>query len=153
MIQRIQTVYLLLAVVASICCLSMPVGTYAGSDGALVATAFNLWLTLEEGGHAFAPWPLFAVLLVQAVLAAYAIFGYANRRAQARLCAFDALLVVGWYIVFAVEALAVGCGVGETRFVPSWQCALPLVSLVFTLLARRAILADERLVRAADRIR
>lgn len=154
MIQRIQTVYLLLAALASLACLMMPVGSYTLiSDSARVATEYNLWLAFADGSHSMAPWPLFAVLVVETALTVYAIFAYHNRIAQARLCAFAALLVVGWGILYAVEALAVGCGVQGARFAPTWQAALPVAAFVLTLLARRAVLADERLVRAADRIR
>lgn len=152
MIQRIQTVYLLLAAVAGLLCLCLPIGEYV-AGGERVATVFNLWLAFDGGARTFAPWPLFAVLVLATALAAYAIFGYRNRRAQARLCAFAVLLVVGWYALFAVEALAVGCGVAGARFTPTWQCALPFCTLVALLFARNRILADEKLVRAADRIR
>lgn len=153
MLQRIQSIYLLLAAIASVACLMMPVGHYMLNGTEQVATVFNLWLTLAVGGHSFVVWPLMAVLTLQSVLTLYAIFMYGNRIAQARMCAFGMLMVVGWYVIYAVEALAIGCGVAEATFSPSWQAALPVASLVLTFLARRAILADERLVRAADRIR
>ena len=38
-------------------------------------------------------------------------------------------------------------------FRPTWVAALPLVALIGYILARRSIMADEKLVRSADRIR
>ncbi|MBO4786625.1 MAG: DUF4293 family protein, partial [Prevotella sp.] len=55
--------------------------------------------------------------------AAYAVFGYAVPRVENAL------------------------------FTPSIAAALPLVNVILLLMARRGILADEALVRAADRIR
>lgn len=153
MLQRIQSVYLFLAAIATVVCLCLPVGYYADGEGMRVATEYNLWLAFAEGGHALTVWPLFVVLALQAALSLYAIFCYHNRIAQSRLCVFGSLLTVGWYAVYAVLGLAMGCGVDGTSFSPSWEAVLPAVSLVLLLLARRSIMADERLVRAADRIR
>ena len=41
----------------------------------------------------------------------------------------------------------------EVHFVPSMYAVLPLFALVAILLARRGILADEKLVRDSERIR
>lgn len=153
MLQRIQSVYLFLAAVATVVCLCLPVGTYAAVEGVCVATEYNLWLSFADGGHSLTVWPLFVVLVLEAALSLYAIFCYHNRMAQARLCVFGSLLVIGWYAVYAVMGLAMGCGIEGASFSPSWEAVLPAVSFALLLLARRAIMADERLVRAADRIR
>ena len=51
------------------------------------------------------------------------------------------------------KVVAVGPGTADVKFTPSWASVCPMAALVFTFLAQRAIKADERLVRAADRIR
>lgn len=157
MIQRIQTIYLLIAVVLSVICMFMPLGEFV-VDGLPVAREYNLWLLVVDGASThhftFATSPMFAVLLVSSALGCYAVFAFRNRLAQARLCMFGALLIVGWYILYAVYSRILGGTDGQiAEFSPSWAAVLPALSLVFLLLARRAIMADERLVRAADRIR
>ncbi len=158
MIQRIQTIYLLVAVVLSVICMFMPLGEFS-IDGLAVAREYNLWLlNIDDNasGHhfTFVTSPMFAVLLLSSALACYAIFAFRNRVAQARFCQFSVLLIVGWYILYAVYGHILGDTDGRTSdFAPSWAAVLPAMSLVFLLLARRAIMADERLVRAADRIR
>ena len=152
MIQRIQTIYLLAAAVVAVVCLCLPVGTY-GSGGLVVSKAYNLWIASPNGLRDFSVWPLFAVLAFVAAISLYAIFVYSNRIVQARFCMFGMLLLLGWYILFFVLSRFVTVGEGATEFTPSLTCALPVVSMVLIFLARRAILADEKLVRAADRIR
>ena len=69
-------------------------------------------------------------------------------------CTLNVLLIIGWYICFFVVAQTVGeQSWGTVRFRPSWPAVLPVISLILFLLARKAILADEKLVRSVDRIR
>lgn len=152
MIQRIQSVYLFVAVALSVACLCLQIGIF--SDGGLVvAREYNLWSVQQDGSWTFSQWPLFAVLLLSAAVGAYAIFAFRNRLAQARLCLFAVLLIVGWYVLYFVYGQVLSGGQSGVSFTPSLTAALPAVSVVFYLLARRGIKADERLVRAADRIR
>lgn len=121
MIQRIQTIYLLLAVLSSIACLCLFWGA----------------------------WILVLLLALSALFGAYTIFKYSNRKIQSKFCVFNILLLIGWYVVYIVLAQLCDC---TTAFC-IWSAILPLLSIVFYLLANRGIKADERLVREADRIR
>lgn len=154
MIQRIQSVYLLLSAICSIVCLSLPVGRYV-SDGLLSATMYNLWIaSAADGSRMLTSAPLFVILLLAAAVSLYTIFIYKNRKQQIRLSSFSSLLIVGWYVVYAAIAmLCGGADAGGAVFSPSVYGALPAAALILNLMASRAIRADERLVRAADRIR
>ena len=157
MIQRIQTIYLLVAAICSVVCLSLPLGRYV-DDGLLTAKLYNLCIMQMGGaehGFSFAAVPLFVILLLVVVISLYTVFMYRNRKLQMRLCSFSSLLVIGWYIVYAVLAKLWGGSIDVTSlsFAPGVGAALPAVALIFNLMARRAINADEKLVRAADRIR
>lgn len=121
MIQRIQSVYLLLAVISTVTCSCMMWGA----------------------------WIFFVILILYAIFGFYTIFVYNNRKMQAKFCLFNMLLLVCWYILYFVIAHLDASG--ETGL--SWYVSLPGVSLVLYYLARRAIISDEKLVRAADRIR
>jgi flagellar biosynthesis protein FliQ len=82
------------------------------------------------------------------------IFIFHNRKIQALFCALNALLIVGWYICFFVVAQMVDDkSWGTVDFVPKWPAVMPAIALIFYLMARHAILADEKLVRSMDRIR
>ena len=158
MIQRIQTIYLLVATICSVVCLSLPIGRYV-DDGLLTARLYNLCILQVDNSaehvFSFAAVPLFVILLLAVVISLYTIFMYRNRKLQMRLCSFSSLLVIGWYIVYAVLAKLWGGSIDVTSlsFAPGVGAALPAVALIFNLMARRAINADEQLVRAADRIR
>ena len=153
MIQRKQTLFLLAAIILTVICLCMQIGSFK-SGGLEVAHVYNLWFTDPIGKHHFDTWPLMAVLLPTAVIGTYAIFLYHNRKMQALFCLFNVLLIVGWYVCYFVVGQTVGDKTwGTVSFRPTWPAVLPAVALILYLMARRGILADEKLVRSMDRIR
>ena len=153
MIQRKQTLYLMAAIILTVICLCMQIGSFKVA-GLEVARVYNLWYTDPLGKHHFDTWPLIAVLLPTAVIATYTIFLYHNRKVQALFCLFNALLVVGWYVCYFVVGQTVGDkSWGAVSFRPTWSAVLPAISLILYLMARHAINADEKLVRSMDRIR
>ena len=141
------------AIVMTVICLCMQIGSFRVA-GIEVARVYNLWFTDPLGKHHFDTWPLMAVLLPTAALATYTIFIYHNRKVQALFCALNALLIVGWYVCFFVVSQMVGNkSWGTVNFRPAWPAVLPAIALILYLMARRAIKADEKLVRSMDRIR
>ncbi len=145
-----------LAVVLTVVCLCLPVGvfTYDGLSpvGIISINEYNLCLVTDDIVE-YTTWPMFAVLVPSAALGVYSIFAYGNRKVQARFCMFNALLLVGWYVLYAVCSRVYSTGNGIFEFRPTVFAAFPCVALILYMMARRAILADEALVRAADRIR
>ena len=79
MIQRKQTLYLLAAIIMTVICLCMQIGSFK-VGGLEVARVYNLWYTDPLGKHHFDTWPLMAVLLPTAAIATYTIFLYHNRK-------------------------------------------------------------------------
>ncbi len=152
MIQRIQTVYLLLSVVAVAVCLALPLGHYTTEAHQMVATLTNLCIkAAADGSRAFTPWALGALLIIEGMLSLTAIFLFRRRALQMRVCSLCILLLVGYYVVLAVAALRLGTDGGSFR--PTLTAGLPLVAMVLDYMAFRAILRDEMLVRSLDRIR
>ncbi|MDO4159266.1 MAG: DUF4293 domain-containing protein [Prevotellaceae bacterium] len=149
MIQRKQTIFLLLAIVFTIACLCLPVGSFSSGIGEN-NTIYNLWIVTANGSHDYSVWALFAILLVTCPISIAAIFSYHNRIVQSRFCLFNMLLILGWYIVLAVFTLGME---GAENLKLSFYTAFPAVALILYFMARKAILADEALVRSADRIR
>ena len=142
---------MLLAVIVSVICLSMPVGYYSPKGMGLDNTLMNLCIQPAQGTLDFATCPLFIILLVSGVISVLTIFAYKNRKLQVLLCNIIMTLNVGWYIVYAVFATVKVPE--EMTFRPALAAAFPLVAIILTLMARRGVVADEKLVRAADRIR
>jgi glucan phosphoethanolaminetransferase (alkaline phosphatase superfamily) len=91
--------------------------------------------------------------VVVALLSLIIIFLYKNRNLQLRLSGLNMLLIcifiaVIFYFADYAKAASAGSivhyGIG---------CYVPLIQLIFTFLAMRAIKKDEQLVRSADRLR
>jgi len=150
MIQRKQTVFLFLALLATIACLCLPVGSFEPQGMGTENQLMNLWINETNGGRNFSVWALFAILLVTCPINTFAIFDYHNRKRQARFCMFSMLMIIGWYIVYGVFSQVLMPGF---TFHVEFAACLPLIAFILLWLARRSILADEALVRAADRIR
>ena len=87
MIQRKQTVFLLIAFVLTVVCMSMQVATLS-ADGIVFAQVYNLWIANGQGQHSLANWPMFALLLLAALLSLVTIFQYMKRKLQAQMCLF-----------------------------------------------------------------
>lgn len=150
MIQRKQTVFLFLALLATIACLCLPVGSFEPQGMGTENQLMNLWINETNGGRNFSVWALFAILLVTCSINTFAIFDYHNRKRQARFCMFSMLMIIGWYTVYGVFSQVLMPGF---TFHVEFAASLPLIAFILLWLARHSILADEALVRAADRIR
>jgi peptidoglycan/LPS O-acetylase OafA/YrhL len=139
MIQRIQSVYLLLVVLLSIMLFFMPVYSVES-----VEKPHDFKIVFST---------LYVILnLVIAILALITIFLYKNRNLQVKLSNLNMLLIcifVGAIFYFAPQAKIDI----DARVNYAIGCYFPLVQLAFTFLAIRAIRKDEQLVRSADRLR
>ncbi|MDE7377838.1 MAG: DUF4293 domain-containing protein [Paraprevotella sp.] len=151
MIQRIQSVYLLLITALCIWAASAPVGVFT-QDGLPVAEMNNLWLTYADGVRSYAPWAMFVLLALAALLSFTAIFLFRRRMLQVRLCIFTGLLLIGYYIAYGAFIYIIGQQ-SEASFTLSWTTSFPAVSLILTYLAFRAVMRDELIVRSLDRLR
>lgn len=96
----------------------------------------------------FMAWQLFIIQMFASAVSLYTIFIYKHRPRQAALCLVSIFANVAWYIVLAVLIQQ-----GQLSENIPWTACLPLVAAILCFMARMAILADEKLVRAADRIR
>ncbi|RRD03015.1 DUF4293 domain-containing protein [Prevotella sp. OH937_COT-195] len=152
MLQRKQTVFLLLALVLTMICLCLPVGLFYQEGMQPSSLMLNLWVKMPDGSHDYSVWPMFALLLLSCPIMVTAILTYKNRMFQSRMCVISMLLMLAWYAAYAMFGFVVPC-VGGASFTPSIATALPLVNMILLFFARRGILADEAMVRAADRIR
>ena len=149
MIQRIQSVYLLGVSILMVICMCNPVGSIIASTNE-ISEFGNLFITLPDGTKDYAPWALFVILLVVAVLAFVTIFLFKKRMLQIRLTIFSSVVLIGYYLVMAALIFMTA---EETSFTPSWTICLPFVGIILNWLAIRGIGADEALVKAYDRLR
>lgn len=150
MIQRIQSVYLLLITVLAVVALCLPVGRFL-QEGVLTAELYNLYVAPAQGEAVYAPWALFALLLLVGVSSLGCIFLFKKRMLQVRITIFNALLLVGYYIAYGVFAFMLGKTWGD--FSLEWVAGLPAIALILDYLAFRAVMKDEMIVRSLDRLR
>lgn len=150
MIQRKQTLFMLVAVVLSILCLCLPIGTFY-AEGMRMGTEYNLWIYTMQGTRDFSVCPLFIILLLSSALGLYSVFCFHNRLLQARLCVFNMLMLIGWYIVFGVFSQVLGGG--KITFEIEFAAGAPMFAIAMYFMSYKAIWSDEKLVRSADRIR
>lgn len=149
MIQRIQTVYLLLVVGLLITCMCLPLGYFV--DAEAVTYTFSP-LGISAGDAFQSSWGLFCILLLSSIIALATVFLYRNRMLQIRMTIFNTILLIGFYLAFVAFYFALK-GDLEATFRINWALCLPLIAIILNYLAIRAIGRDEVLVKAADRLR
>jgi hypothetical protein len=97
-------------------------------------------------------WPLIAILVLICLVSVITILLFRNRKYQLLLSKLILFLSAGlimalaWYAFILVSA-------GKMRIIPGFKMALPVLILLFSFLAYRGILKDDRLVRSYDRLR
>lgn len=136
MLQRIQTIYLLLAAITS-----------AG-----LIFVFSLWKN-AEGAAIYAQDELmvFAMFLGSAALSLLSLIMFKNRKLQFVLGRINIILNFFLLGVFVYWSLSVP---GEMKISEKGiGMILPIISIVFLVLANKAIKKDEDLVKSVDRLR
>ena len=150
MIQRIQTIYLLLVVALGVALIWLPVVQLVTPEE---AADLQIWELSALGGAPLQGlWGLLLTTVLIPLLALIDIFLFKKRLVQARVNIFSVMLCLGYYGVLAMYIWLAKMSLGVDWYLTVWS-AIPLICLVLTLMATRRILKDEALVRAADRIR
>lgn len=147
MIQRIQSLYLLIVTGLLIATTCLPLGYFTDSTG---KHPFNVFGVVINGFH-FSTTGLFFILLLSTTIALATIFLFKNRVLQVRMTVFNSLLLVGYYIAFAVFYVSLKAETGIYSW--GWGLCLPLVAIILNVLIIRAVKKDELMVKAADRLR
>ena len=155
MLQRKQTVFLLLAFIAIVVCLALPIGRFLATGEGADYIMYNntLYATAETDIYipAMLCSPLAILLLIACPLTLWTIFKYKNLRLQSMLCTSLILLMllwIAWYVFVAFHR-----GIADTTFHPALAAALPVIAIILYAMARKGIISDEKLLKAADRIR
>ena len=154
MIQRIQSIYLLLAGIFAALACAAPCALFTGAQHEASCTLYGCHYAAEPAAAALFTYP-FGVTLMTALCTALpliVIFGYKNRKRQISHVNLAMLMAVAWYAVCAAYCFAAANRTGF-EVAPSFGLVFPALSLLALYLAKRGIKHDEALVRAADRIR
>ncbi len=154
MIQRIQTVYLMISLLAILFMYIFPYAELFSNDGYIYIFNFKGVGSEEklDPEMQINTIPLILLMLAIIVITLFAIFSFKNRIKQIRLVILNLLLMIGlgflsWYYLSNFSKIAEGTNNYKITMV------LPAISIVFSYLAYKAIKRDENLIRSADRIR
>lgn len=150
MLQRIQTVFLLLAAAAMLIATVTPLAIFHFNADLAVFEALGIYLNDQLTDST---WGLFIIGAISSVIALITVFLFKNRILQMRISIFNIVLMIGFYLYFGfiVYTLAsteslhfqkIGIGI-----------IMPIIAIIFTILAIRKIGADEALVRSLNRLR
>jgi len=150
MLQRIQSLFLLLAAAAMLVATVTPLAYFVYDSDKVVFEAMGIYL---NGNLNDSTWGLFVIGLLSTLLALITVFVYKKRMVQIRLSIFNIVMMIGFYLYFGfliytiypVESLQfqkVGVGI-----------IMPVIAMILTILAIRNIGADEALVRSLQRLR
>lgn len=139
MIQRIQSVYLLIVTILQAILFFSKQAMFINAEG------------VETPLRIASSWSMAIFIGITALLALFTIFLYRNRTAQLRLVAFNTILLVllqGVVIYSLVNTNNI-----YHEIVPSLNAIFPIVSAVISYLAVRGIKKDEEKIRALNRLR
>ncbi|WP_165026930.1 MULTISPECIES: DUF4293 domain-containing protein [unclassified Dysgonomonas] len=151
MIQRIQSIYLLLtAILMAVTVFSSLVVLNTDAEGVLVFLSCGIY---EAGSAVYPTWGVITFAALSTLLACISIFLFKKRKMQIKLCNLNTLLIIFFYITFAIY-LYTGMSALQATFLKiSHGIILPIIALIFNILATVKIKADEKLIKSLDRIR
>lgn len=137
-IQRIQSLFLLIAAIFTGAFCFLPYATVSVSDRAVTQ------ILVSETPVLFILNAAITILLV------INIFQYRNIRFQIKMCAIDLFLILGSIITTLLYVY-----VGQADLIPAFNGGVILLTFAFafTIAARRAMKRDLRLLQSADRLR
>ncbi len=147
MIQRIQSVYLLISMVLAGLLFLLPFAEIA-KEGAIYL--FNVKGVLLDGAVDKSGWVVSVLLGIIVALHIWAILSFKDRRKQTKVvwgAILMELILLGMFVYFTYILFSAA----QISFKPG--AVLPLIAVVIDYLAIRAIDKDEALIRSIDRIR
>ncbi len=146
MIQRIQTIFLLLAAASGFGVLALPFASTV--DGVQVSALFSdkAYTIGDNIG-------LLVLFALAGALSFAAIFLFNNRPVQAKIGRGALIADIVGILLAIVLFWQDAANIGSAAVKGGFGAVLPIAFVVFSSLAIRAIKKDENLVRSADRLR
>ncbi|MCQ2076818.1 MAG: DUF4293 domain-containing protein [Bacteroidaceae bacterium] len=161
MLQRIQTVYLI--IVAMLCIASSFCTLVTFYNGATIMAEFSNWYfsTFDsnlKSIESLAPTALGTLLILVFLITIMTIMLFHYRMRQMRLIIISTILLFGYVILMALLVVKFQLEIqsmtnADTTFSIHIANVFPVVSIILNFLAIHGIRKDEKLVRSLDRIR
>lgn len=154
MIQRIQTLYLLVAALLVATLFFVPFAELAGKDGAhYLFNISGINVNSSDGSKSLDnAWPVIVLVCLSLIMVVLTIFLFKNRITQIRISYISISFLFGlkalmYYYTWSSNNVPIG-GLHSKIY-----AVLPLIAAIFVFLAIRNIRKDENLVKSIDRIR
>ena len=155
MIQRIQSLYLLLTTLLSLLFLNGSFLSFFNKTGSVIKITFT-GIVKSTDGQGFEligrVLPLTIIVILVVALSLVTIFLFKNRNLQILLSKILIGLISGVIIVSAYYSYII-LSKYDGKIIPGIKMALPLLLLIFSILAYRGIKKDDHLVKSNDRLR
>ena len=152
MIQRIQSVWLLLASITISLLIFIPIVNTAVGSVQYVLTAQGIYEKVgTQGKQIEATLPLLVSTVAIALLSIFNIFNFRKRQFQKRIAIVTIVLIIGLSFWCSQFAQKLPGGLENANY--NVGLFLPVVAIFFTTMAIRGINNDEKLIKSADRLR
>jgi len=151
MLQRIQTIWLFLTVVVAALLFFLPIAEIVSAGANYKLIYRGIYPTAGEAPEmVLRSVPLAALNLITVILGLVSIFLFKKRQLQMRFCMYNSILfiantgLIAYYAFYSMPESSTTLGVAS---------ALPIVGFILSLIARKSISKDDKLVKSLDRIR
>ncbi len=155
MIQRPQSIYLLLVTVLMSFLLIRPYAARVLSDGQVLM--FHTHAVKEIGYTAITTVkitiPVIALVILAGLISFGNIFLFSRRLLQMKICAVNVLIMLVLEITMLLYYILLKHPIGELRHTFKVSAIYPVLGIILTIMAFRAINHDEMLVNSYKRIR
>lgn len=153
MIQRIQTIYLLLATAIMATIHAIPLAQLTNDEGIWDFYSYGIKSISGDTSVSIDTLPIAVIIALAAILSFIAIFGYKNRKRQVKITILSSMFTLLFYPIALIYWWYSKDAVLATETSLNAILIFPIVAFILDIMAIRSINADERLVRSADRIR
>ncbi len=159
MIQRIQSIYLLISSVLLSYLFFIPVAEYVTESNDVLNLFCYAFIDTKVDQQVMVTVPIVILLVITILLSLVTIFLYKNRRLQIRISIYNIVLMFGLTgIIYYYYKTGILQLINEQNITISAQKMLyssliPIFAAFFTYLAYKKILKDDALVKSIDRLR
>ncbi|MEG0947903.1 MAG: DUF4293 domain-containing protein [Bacteroidales bacterium] len=158
MIQRIQTLFLLIGTALISLMLFLPLAIISTYNTQYLLKADALINVMKDNQAELISFPLLIMLAVMVLVPLIAIFLYKKRMLQIRVTIFSSILNALFYALFFYEYSSIMKSLPVGEYMPTsfgWVLVCPAIAIIFNILAIRKIGQDEMLIRSlnSNRIR
>lgn len=154
MIQRIQSLFLLAAIVLCVIIIVHPISSMI-LTGLSEANfySYGLMSAKESSELYFSTFPIIVLASISAILSVYTILIFRKRTLQMRMCVFNILITLGLIISIVIYYFIIKGKYEVSSHAFSYSAVLPFINVILIFQAFRGIRRDDLLLKSYNRLR